>query len=260
MRLKKWKGRLAFLLLLFIVPIISGQLPFPNNVEPKPVEQLVYAATEPLKTAEPSYKVLLFYTHSHEAYKPVVQAKAGMQAVYDSKYNIFSLSTAFEEHFALQNIGATTLPVDLMAELKKKGGTFAGAYKSARPFIEEAIAPGYDLVLDIHRDSVGKQTTTLQQAGASYAKVAFVIGAAHANYRWNLAYAESLSSILNGLVPGISRGVIQKAGEGVDGIYNQDLAPNILLIELGGIDNTEEELLRTITVLTQAVSTMLESR
>jgi len=257
MRLKKWKARFIFIALLFMVPIVSGQLPFPNNTEPQKTEKIVYAATEPLKTVQPSHKVLLFYTHSHEAFKPIVKAESGMQAVYDPQHNIYSLSTAFEEHFAMQNIEATTMEVDIMAELKKQGGTFAGAYKAARPFVEQAIAKDYDLVLDVHRDSAGKETTTLQ-ADTSYAKLAFVVGAGHANYRWNLAYAEGLHSILNGLVPGISRGVIQKSGAGVNGIYNQDLAPNMILVELGGIDNTEEEILRTISVLTQAVSMMLE--
>ena len=65
---------------------------------------------------------------------------------------------------------------------------------------------------------------------------------------------------MNELVPGISRGVIKKEGERVDGIYNQDLSKEMLLIELGGIDNTEEELTRTAAVLTEAISKLLDSQ
>ena len=38
----------------------------------------------------------------------------------------------------------------------------------------------------------------------------------------------------------------------VDGKYNQDLDPSILLIELGGIENKEDELNRTIAVIAKA--------
>ena len=118
----------------------------------------------------------------------------------------------------------------------------------------------YDLVIDFHRDSARKKTTTLTADGVSYAKVAFVVGLEHPMHTWNLTYAEQLSKIMNELVPGISRGIIKKGGERVDGIYNQDLSKEMLLIELGGIDNTEEELTRTIAVLTEATSKLLDSQ
>ena len=60
-------------------------------------------------------------------------------------------------------------------------------------------------------------------------------------YQSNLAYAEALSETLNRIIPDISRGVIKKQGEGVNGVYNQDLSNTMLLVELGGIDNSEEE-------------------
>lgn len=38
---------------------------------------------------------------------------------------------------------------------------------------------------------------------------------------------------------------------------NQDLAENMVLIELGGIDNTEEEINRTLSVLSIVTSNVL---
>jgi len=46
----------------------------------------------------------------------------------------------------------------------------------------------------------------------------------------------------------------------VNGIYNQDLANNMVLIELGGIDNTQEEINRTISVLAKAISNVLQEQ
>ena len=58
-------------------------------------------------------------------------------------------------------------------------------------------------------------------------------------------------------IPGITRDVIPKGGAGVDGKYNQDLHPNIILVELGGIGNSEDELNRTVAIIAEAVGEML---
>ena len=249
-----------FLLILFLMPIITGQLPFPNNeyesVHVPKEQKLVYASTE---LSLPEKKVLLVFTHSHEAYKPIVEASTGMKEVYNEQINIFSLRETMEEYLTFQGIQPKTLPVDLMTELKKQGKPMSHAYKVARPFIADEVAlQQYDMILDVHRDSAGKKVTTLTAGDNSYAKVAFVVGMEHANYKSNLAYAEKLHATLNGLVPGISRKIIHKEGAGVDGIYNQDLAPQTVLVELGGIDNTEEEITSTIAVLSEAVAKVLQ--
>lgn len=44
------------------------------------------------------------------------------------------------------------------------------------------------------------------------------------------------------------------------GIYNQDLAKNMVLIELGGIENTQEEINRTISVLGKVISIFLQNK
>ena len=59
-------------------------------------------------------------------------------------------------------------------------------------------------------------------------------------------------------IPGITRDVIPKGGAGVDGKYNQDLHPNIVLVELGGIGNSEDELNRTLAVISEAILEMFD--
>ncbi len=46
--------------------------------------------------------------------------------------------------------------------------------------------------------------------------------------------------------------VIQKGFQTGNGIYNQDLSGQAILIEVGGVDNTEEELNRSIDALAKA--------
>ena len=42
---------------------------------------------------------------------------------------------------------------------------------------------------------------------------------------------------------------MQKQGLNVNGIYNQDISPNSILIEVGGVDNTIEEVYNTMNAL-----------
>lgn len=94
--------------------------------------------------------------------------------------------------------------------------------------------------------------TALESPEGNYAKVLFIVGGEHANHPSNLDLAKRLFTRLEQQVPGISRGISVKSGTGVDGIYNQDLHPKSLLIELGGIENTQAEVEATIREIATA--------
>ncbi|MEG0450342.1 MAG: stage II sporulation protein P [Lysinibacillus sp.] len=292
--MEKMKRLSFLLLFLFVLPIAIGQLPFPNNkVATTPEEQkyMVYAATpniseEELVNEDPDpeldpnpipnpdsdpdpdpetstiqqlqtntpFNVLLLYTHSHESYKPIVAQTKGLPATYnhyDDQTNIFSMQDMMKQYLQLNGITPSVLDFDVMGN----GAKLKQTYKIVRPVLAEQLTKQkYDLVLDLHRDSVPAEATTLVRNGERYAKVAFVVGAEHNGYKANLAYATALSEQLNQMVPGISRGIIKQQGKDVNGIYNQDLSPTMLLIEFGGIENNEEELERTMAVLAQAIA------
>lgn len=268
--LKKLQWSIGLLLFFFVLPVIAGQLPF-NKQASTPIKQpedkqVVFAATNlPEQTAleltkeqtkeQDPFKVLLLFTHSQEAYQPMVKAVSGKADFYDEKTNIFNLQGAISKHFSMNGIQTDVLDVDVMKVMKSDGKTFPQAYNTVRPYLANRLQEqSYDLVIDLHRDSAKRDATTITHNNESYARIAIVVGAEHKNYRWNTAYAETLSVAMNEMVPKVSRGVISKSGDNVDGRYNQDLAKEMILIELGGIDNTEEELNRTIAVIGKAIA------
>ena len=59
--------------------------------------------------------------------------------------------------------------------------------------------------------------------------------------------------MFNEKYPGLSRGIYKKKGAGVNGVYNQDFSPKTILIEVGGQDNTIDEVFNTC----EAISTIL---
>lgn len=272
--IKQLQILVAFLVFFFVLPIIAGLLPLPNNAKieyPKVQEpQIVYAAstdtsmTPTITTTHTAtdvsqplspFDVLIYFTHSHETYKPFVESETGTVAVYDSSSNLFSMQDMIKNYFQLNGLTTSILDVDIQGVMKQNGIPFHKAYDTARKYVAKELEQNkYDLILDIHRDSVDGEATTLTHNNVTYAKIAFVIGAEHPNYQSNLAYANSLSASLNKIIPGISRGALIKKGEGVNGVYNQDLSKELLVLELGGIDNTEDEVYRTISILAQAIS------
>ncbi len=271
--LKKLKVLSVFLFFFFMLPIITGLLPFPNNKKYEPPQseekQMVYASTEITESeTEPQatdvspamdpFNVLFVFTHSHETYKPYAESESGTVAVYDDQANLFTMSKVMEDYFRLNDLTAKTLDVDVMSVMQKKGVTMSAAYDTVRPYISEELKKNsYDLILDIHRDATRADKSTITHNKVKYAKIAFVIGAENPNYKSNLSYANVLNQTINKIVPNISRGIIEKKGAGVDGVYNQDLSKQLLLIEIGGIDNTEDEVYRTVAVLAQAISKAL---
>jgi len=266
--MNKLRGFVLTILFFFSLPIVIGFMPFPNNekyVPATPEEKILYASNDLVVSdvAPPKdpFKVLLLFTHSHETYKPFLQNEKGMVAVYDDQTNLYSMHQLMEDYFRLNGMEAKTLDVDVMTVLKENGKTIVDAYKTVRPYVAEELKTNqYDLILDIHRDSASYKKTTIVHKDISYAKAAFVIGAENPNYKLNKSIAQTISDSMNAIIPDISRGIIEKKGSGVDGVYNQDLAKEFILIEIGGIDNTEDEVYRTAAVLAQAVANSLAKK
>ena len=85
----------------------------------------------------------------------------------------------------------------------------------------------------------------------------FVVGLEHANYEKNLNTANEVNRLFEEKYPGLSRGIYKKEGSWVNGLYNQDISENVMLIVLGGIDNNIDEVMNTINAITDVISTYI---
>lgn len=257
------------ILFLFLFPVLVNLLPdssaSTSTIRIKDPATIVYASNVTERTIPEKLipengvgKALLYFTHNHEAFKPVTLAKGGKVAVSHQSENIMKVGEKLKTQLDVNGVQTDILPIDNMAELNNRRMSYNQAYKSIRPHVEKRIQEvAYDLVVDIHRDSVGSDKTTLVHDGESFAKVAFVIGLDHANATLNREKAEQMKIEMEKIVPGITRNIISKGGAGVDGKYNQDLHPALILIEVGGIGNSEEELNRTVAVIAKAASMII---
>ncbi|MBT2646010.1 stage II sporulation protein P [Bacillus sp. ISL-34] len=213
-------------------------------------------ADQPKQTTNGRKVVEIYHSHNRESYLPYLKGVTNPDLAYHSKINITKLGERMVEDLADKGIGSSLDKTDIMGNLNNKGLNYAKSYQESRKSVETALATNKDLeyLIDIHRDSKRKKDTTISIKGKDYAKIAFVIGGNNPNFEKNAALANNLHKALEKKYPGISRGVMKQGGSSHNGIYNQDLSGNAMLIEIGGVDNTFEEMYLTVDAFTDVFS------
>lgn len=164
----------------------------------------------------------------------------------------------------LNTLGISSIAEDgnLIEFMKINNWTHAYSYIASRYYIEDAMIknPNLKLLIDVHRDSINKKISTVTIDGKDYAKVLFVVGLENKNYQKNLELAELLNDKIKEKYPTLTRGIIKKEGPGVDGVYNQDLSPNMILLEVGGYENLVSEVNNTLEIISLIIKEYLEEK
>lgn len=200
--------------------------------------------------------VFIYNTHNRESFLPHLPDTDDPNSAYHQEVNIEKVSDHFAKILESRGIGTIVDKTDYMQMLQDKGWNYSQSYKASRETVAEAVANEKDVqyLFDIHRDSLPRNLVTAEIDGESYAKLLFVVGAEHPNYEKNLALATKLNSLIEAKHKQLTRGVITKKGAGSNGIYNQDLSDNAVLIEFGGYENTLDELYRTVEIVGEVFS------
>ena len=221
---------------------------FDEEYNPDELEETMHISDpNPLEIEEPL--VYIYNSHQLENYD-----NSAYEA-YNITPNVMMASYILKEK--LNNLGVPTIVEegDITEFIRLNNWNYDSSYLASRYFINAAKEeyPSLKYFIDIHRDSVSKNISTISIDGKSYARILFVVGLEHKDYKKNLKTMENINKLCNKYYPGLSRGIYKKEGAGVNGIYNQDISPNSILIEVGGASNTIDEVLNT----TEAISNIL---
>ncbi len=220
------------------------EVPIENREEESVTEQL--GINEPI--------VYIYNTHQDEKY----------QSAYLEPYNInttvFMASKMLKEYLENLGVGVIVEENSVSEKLNSLNLKYGSSYKVTRMFLESAKEnnPSLKFFIDLHRDSSKYENTTTEIDGESYAKVLFVIGLDNASYANNLALAEKLKSKVEEFNESLSRGILQKSGKGVNGVYNQDFDSNTILIEVGGQYNNIGEVNNTLKILADILASYIK--
>lgn len=200
--------------------------------------------------------VYIYHSHSRESFLPYFKDTKNPEDAYHSKANITLVGEMLGRALERRSMGTEVDSTDIVQELSLVGLDFSSSYKVSGERVKSARAENKDLeiFLDIHRDSLRRHATTKEINGADFARILFVVGTGHENHEKNLQFTEGLDNLLSTQYPGLSKGILTKDRTQGNGVYNQDLSPNAVIVEIGGVDNTLEELNRTIEALADVFS------
>lgn len=201
-----------------------------------------------------SQRVYIYHTHTYEAYEIDGENQYKATETWrtaDDSYNMIRVGEALADFLRAAGIEVTH---DTTAYEPPKLST---AYARSLVGLEKAAQEGYDLYLDLHRDSYskGNGVNTITWKGEEAARLLILIGQGSGtsfderpDWETNGKAAQYISDAVNRQAEGLCRGVSYKSGR-----YNQQAATPSMLIEVGNNMNTLPEALRTMEPLAQAI-------
>ena len=221
------------------------QLSFSNiNITPKaPLKepQLVVANKE-----EKMPLVYIYNTHQTEDYAP------GNLKEYNITPTVFMAANMLKKALEKKQITAVVEEESLSKVLKANNWKYSEAYYASRTWLERAQKnyPSVKYFIDLHRDSVSGRATI---EDVVYAKMMFVIGMNHPNYQQNEVLVLKLQNYLKENYPAAIKNIFY----GRNSRYNQDFNINTILVEVGGPDNTIDEVYNSVELLAKALENVI---
>lgn len=205
-------------------------------------------------------RVFLYHTHTYEAYE--------MDG--ENRYTPTETWRTADHDHNMVRIGA-----ELAARLREAGifvthdttdyepPRLSTAYSRSLEGLKQAAAEGYDLYIDLHRDSYSKGNgpNVIEVEGQPTARLLILIGQGTGSsldekpdWEANEKAAQVISDYLNARAENLCRGVSMKSGR-----YNQQAATPSMLIEVGNNKNTLPEALNAMEPLARAICQYFDS-
>lgn len=200
--------------------------------------------------------VFIYFSHTRESFLPYFKNGTTPESAYHSQVNVSLVGKRLGNSLRYNGIWNKVSNIDIINMLDERNLNFGSSYQMSREVVmqEKRKNSELEMAFDIHRDSLPRELSTTNINGKSMAKISFVIGSSHDNYRENLAFASRIHDLIEKSYPGLSRGIIIKDKSQGNGVYNQDLLPNNVIVEIGGVENNLEELYRSADILGEAIS------
>ena len=183
---------------------------------------------------------------------------------YFNRYSIQSFVTQasfiLQEYLKDYGIGSFVEEESIAQVLQDENIPYSNSYAASKILLQKRVEeiPSLEYYFDLQVSDYERDATTVEIDGVSFAKILFVVGTDYGSYEENQALAIRLNEILEEKEARLSRGVSLRGGTGYQGVYNQDFSSNALLIQVGGVANTIDEVNRSLKVLADVLSTYIK--
>lgn len=190
--------------------------------------QTAYASQEAMQSAmtivaptgaqsqKNSRRVALYCTHSDESYIP-----SDGTASTEENGGIFDVAQALADEFASYGVQAT------LSEENHYPHDSA-AYNRSRSTAIDLLREMPSAIFDIHRDGVPAEEYETEVEGQPMSMVRLLVGRSNQNRESNEEFAIAIKKTADEMYPGLIKDIFIGKGN-----YNQDLAPNSVLLEFG---------------------------
>ena len=235
----------------------KAALAFASNASIPALRIEVVADAPTAAPLESAPTVLIYHTHTHEAYA---------QDSEDPYEAIETWRTVDEEHSVVR-VGAALADALTALGYKVTHDTtdheqeaLSSAYERSLVTLQ-GYGESFDLRIDLHRDAYvdGLEEHFTGPDGKRYAQLMLLVGrgdsysgADKPPYDGNLAFAQRLTNAVNERMPGLCRNVTVKQGR-----YNQHVDARCILVEVGHNLNTLREALASVPTLASAIDATL---
>ena len=196
------------------------------------------------------YKVYIYNTHDEESY-----SNKGFE-LYNTTPTVKLASYMLKDE--LNNLGINALVEErpVIKEIKKQGLPYHYSYDISNKYCKEIKEkyPSIIYFIDLHRDGIDKSLSTVTINNKTYAKMMFLLGMKHNNSNKNLEVVTKLNNYLNDNYKGLMRNIYKRN----DITYYQYLDSHNFIIEVGGQDNTYQEVYNSIKAFAKALESDLK--
>ena len=216
---------------------------------------IVPKQTKVVNSNNKDYLIYIYNSHQDEKYAPSTFVESEVSP------SVMMASYIIEDVFDKNNFNTLVEERSITELLHNNNWKYYKSYEASRIYLNDTKNqnPSLKYFIDVHRDSLTKDKTTVEINGKSYAKIIFLLGLENPNYQQNLEFITKINNKLEEKYPNLSKGIYQKGGEGVNGVYNQDNSKYTILVEIGGVDNTTAEVLNTSLAFSECFMEVISS-
>ena len=241
---------------------IPGGVSIRNATGLEPDIDALLAAGPALRLPPAGVQVLIVHTHGSEAYTPDAEdayVASDPFRTQDKSQSVVRVGDALAA--ALEKQGLTVAHDREIYDWPSYTGSYSRSGAAVSAFLAEH--PETAVVIDLHRDALGTDEvvykTVAELDGETASQLMLVVGTGesglpHPNWRENLALALLLQQAAAARWPTLMRPVSL-----VRERYNQQLAPGMLILEVGCSGNALREAVAAVEAFAEAVAPALLS-
>lgn len=195
---------------------------------------LVRVSSEP----EKQRLVAMYVTHSDESYEPSDGTFSD-----EERGGIYDVAGWLKENLEAQGV---TVILDESTHFPHDSGAYDRSRATAMRLLQQMPAA----IFDIHRDGIPAEEYETEIDGEEATKVRLLVGRSNPNADANRAFAKLVKAVADEKYPDLVKDIFIGKGN-----YNQELAPNSLLLEFGTHESDKED----VRVTTEAMAEVLNA-